>query len=156
LGSRNHLGEDEAPLEVTWRGLALTEPQWVRDLWRWQELGRTVTSDAVAPNSSSLLAPQGSGTLGMDSSTKTANGGNSMYEALINVVPGSQPLVPLSIWEYTTPVDPSSLFANMSIQGWYSSLAMPPGRGADPGSDHHAIVMVRDESTGGISQLYEI
>jgi alpha-galactosidase len=34
-----NLGEDEAPVEVTWRELALTEPQRVRDLWRQKDLG---------------------------------------------------------------------------------------------------------------------
>src|SRR5208337_5077950 len=72
----------------------------------WQALGSPQTGVAVAPNSSALIAAFGSGNLGMDFCTTTANGGNSMYEQPYNVVAGNQPLVPLSVWEYPSPDDP--------------------------------------------------
>ena len=69
----------------------------------WQELGRNIVNDAVSPNSAALISGFGSGTLRIDWSTTTANGGNSLYGMPYDVVPGNQPLVPIELTDYAPP-----------------------------------------------------
>jgi PKD repeat protein len=124
----------------------------------WQELGRTVVSDPVAPNSASLTAGFGSGDIRIDWSTTTANGGNSIYGIPFTVVSGNAPLDPISLTTYAAESDPGPVpfYPSMSIENWYSATGTPPTPNQDQdGSDHHALVMVRDEATGGISKIYE-
>jgi hypothetical protein len=121
-----------------------------------REIGRSVIDDPVAPNSDALLAGFGAGKLRIDWSTSTARGGNSLYGIPFNVVPGDQPLSPLSLGVYAKESDPgpAPFFAGMSIESWYDPSGKPPTPGAIKG-DHHALVMRRDETSGGIDRLYE-
>src|SRR5262249_37410607 len=65
------------------------------------------------------------------------------------------PLVPITITNYANESEPGPVpfVPGMTIQGWYS----PSGNLPAPGlaSDHHAIVLRRNEGSGGIDRLYE-
>jgi hypothetical protein len=124
----------------------------------WKELGRTVSSDAVNAKSASLLSSFFDGT-GLRTAwwSSTANGGNSMYGDPYNVVPGTQPLLPVTISEYASESDPGNVpfFDTMTIQGWDSTNPAPTVTQVSDGGDHHGWVCVRNETTGGIDKLYE-
>jgi hypothetical protein len=116
----------------------------------WQALGSPASDYGVAPNSAALLSGFGSGDLRIDWSTTTANGGNSLYGMPYNVVPGTQPLVPIELGEYASESDPGPVpfFTGMSTEGGPTATSQPTG-------DNHGFVMVRNEATGGIAYLYE-
>ena len=118
----------------------------------WQAIGSPASDYGVAPNSAALLSGFGSGHLRIDWSTTTANGGNSLYGMPYNVVPGTQPLVPLELGSYASESDPGPVpfYSGMSIEGVQGA---PPA--FPPSGDSHALVMVRNETTGGIDYLYE-
>jgi hypothetical protein len=122
----------------------------------WQELGRSVLSDPVAPNSAALLAGFGSQDLHVDWDTTTANGGNSMYGTPYNVVPGNQVMLPVTLGAYADESDPgpAPYFPGMSIEGVAAGVS-PTLAQINDGGDHHGLVLVRDETTGGISKIYE-
>jgi PKD repeat protein len=122
----------------------------------WQELGRKVSGDAIDPNSAALMAGLGSSTLRLDWSTGQDKGGNGIYGIPFNVVPQNQTLLPLTLGAYASLSDPGPVpfYANMSIESWYSASGLPPAPGQVNG-DHHGLVMMRDDTTGGISRLYE-
>lgn len=124
----------------------------------WQELGRRVLDDPVANDSDSLVAAFGAGTVRVDWETTTAHGGNSMYGIPYNVVPGDQPMLPISLGAYGKESDPGPVpfFASMAIEGWSSASGGPPPEAKiKDGGDHHALVLQRNETTGGIDRLYE-
>jgi hypothetical protein len=124
----------------------------------WKELGRNVLGDLVAADSDSLLAGFGAGTVRIDWETTTAHGGNSMYGIPYNVVPGDQPMVPITLGAYAKESDRGAVpfFNGMSIEGWPSANTRPPSEAqARDGEDHHALLLRRDEKTGGIDRLYE-
>jgi len=119
----------------------------------WQALGSPASDYGVAPNSASLISGFGSENLYIDWSTTTANGGNSGYGMPYNVVSGTQPLVPIELAGYAGESDPGPVpfFQGMSIEG-VAPGAVPA---FPPSGDQHALVMVRNEATGGISTIYE-
>ena len=125
----------------------------------WQAIGSPASDYGVAPNSAALLSGFGSGDLRIDWSTTTANGGNSIYGMPYNVVPGNQALLPVTfLGAYASEGDPgpSPYYAGMSIEGWNSASGVPPTQAqVSDGNDHHGLVMVRNETTGGIAYLYE-
>ena len=125
----------------------------------WQAIGSPASDYGVAPNSAALLSGFGSGDIRIDWSTTTANGGNSMYGMPYNVVPGNQALLPVTfLGAYASESDPgpSPYYAGMSIEGWNSASGVPPTQAqVSDGDDHHGLVMVRNETTGGIAYLYE-
>ena len=124
----------------------------------WQELGRSVLDDPVAADSDSLLTGFGAGKVRVDWETTTAHGGNSMYGIPYNVVPGDQPMLPISLGAYGKESDPGPVpfFASMTIEGWSSASGGPPPEAKiKDGGDHHALVLQRNETTGGIDRLYE-
>src|SRR5262249_9081613 len=125
----------------------------------WQELGRSVSNDAVATNSADLISKFGTLNMRVDWSTTTANGGNSMYGIPFSVVAGDQPLLPLTVTGYPSESDkgPVPFYPSMPIEWWYSSTGTPPtvAQMQADGKDHHALVLVRDEATGGIAKIYE-
>lgn len=118
----------------------------------WQAIGTQASSVGVAPNSSSLMSGFGSSQIRIDWSTTTANGGNSLYGMPYNVVPGEQPLVPIEVSMYPTPGEtgPVPFFPGMSIEGTQGAPYSYPTP-----NDQHALVMVRNETTGGIAYLDE-
>ncbi len=79
-----------------------------------------------------------------------------MYGLPYNVVAGNQALAPINITNYAKESEPGPVPfpANMSIQSWYSPSGNPPAPGQVT-ADHHAIVLRRDETSGGIDRLYE-
>jgi PKD repeat protein len=125
----------------------------------WQELGRKVITDTVAPNSADLISKFGTSKLKVDWSSSTEKGGYSMYGIPFTVVPGDQPLLPITVTGYPGESDkgPVPFFPGMAIEWWYDPAGKPPTvdqMWAD-NHDHHALVLVRDEATGGISKIYE-
>ncbi len=87
----------------------------------WQELGRTVISDKLAPNSSTLISSFGAGaTLQIGWFGSTYKGVNSLYTTPFNVAPSTQPLLPLTLGVYASQSDPGPVpfYPAMSIQGW--------------------------------------
>lgn len=128
-----------------------------RGAW-WQELGRKVVDDPVAPDSDSLLAGFGAGKLRVDWDTTTDHGGNSKYGIPYNVVPGDQPTLPLTIGDYAKESDPGPVpfFRGMTIENWGNTNASLPDPTKLKGTgDHHALVARRNEATGGLDWLYE-
>jgi hypothetical protein len=124
----------------------------------WRELGRSVVDDPVAPDSDALLKGFGAGKVRVDCETTTAHGGNSMYGMPFNVVPGDQPILSITLGAYAKESDPGPVpfFPSMTIEGWYSPSGGPPTEAKiREGGDHHALVLRRDETTGGIDRLYE-
>jgi hypothetical protein len=124
----------------------------------WQELGRSVLDDPVAPDSDALVAGFGASKIRVDWETTTARGGNSIYGIPYNVVPGDQPLVPITLGAYGKESDPGPVpfFLGMSIENWSGTGGGPPPETrVKDGGDHHALVARRDEATGGIDRLYE-
>ncbi len=121
----------------------------------WQELGRDISADPVDPGSDHLISLLGPGSLHVDFASSTAHGGNSMYGIPINVVSGTQTFVPVVTGAYAKESDrgPAPIPHNPSIEGYYSDTEPPSGY-ADDG-DHHLLIAVRDEATGGISTLWE-
>jgi PKD repeat protein len=129
----------------------------VNGAW-WQAIGSPASNYGIDPNSGSLISDFGSANVRVDFSTTTANGGNSMYGMPINVVPGNQSLLPVTLGAYASESDPgpSPYYAGMSIENWYSPTGTPPTQAQlQSGADYHGLVMVRNESTGGIAYLYE-
>ena len=118
----------------------------------WQAIGSPASNYGVAPNSSSSISGFGTGNVRIDWSTTTANRGTSIYGMPYNVVPGNQPLVPIEIGEYATESDPGPVpfYTGMSIEGSQGTAPAFP-----PDNDSHGLVMVRNETTGGIAYLYE-
>ena len=124
----------------------------------WRELGRSVLDDRVAADSDALLKGFGAGKVRVDWETTTAHGGNSKYGIPYNVVPGNQPLHPITVGKYASESDPGSVpfYPSMTIEGWESTSGVPPTEAQiKGGGDHHAIVLLRNETTGGIDRLYE-
>ncbi|HEY6599695.1 MAG TPA: hypothetical protein VIZ30_10290, partial [Pseudomonadales bacterium] len=121
-----------------------------------RELGRDISADPVDPDSDHLISLLGPGSLHVDFASSTANGGNSMYGIPINVVPGTQALVPVVTGSYAAESDPgpAPIPHNPSIEGYYSA-STPPSGYTDSG-DHHLLIAVRNEVTGGISALWEL
>ncbi len=70
----------------------------------WQELGRTVTNDAVAPNSSSLISSFGSSghlrSVGLAARSTEATASTARRSTS---VPGNQPLVPITLGDLCQP-----------------------------------------------------
>jgi hypothetical protein len=100
----------------------------------------------------------GAGTIRVDWETTTAHGGNSMYGIPYNVVSGDQPLVGITLGAYGNESDPGPVPFSpaMAIEGCYSSAGRPPTEAKiKAGGDHHALVLQRNEITGGIDRLYE-
>ncbi len=88
----------------------------------WAEITRDITGDSVSPYNAllqALMASHGS-TFQGGWSVGTAQGANSLYSQRANYVPGTQPLVPYTVWEYPTPVDPPAMpfFATQSEENW--------------------------------------
>jgi PKD repeat protein len=119
----------------------------------WQAIGSPASNYSVAPNSAQLLSGFGSGGMRIDFSTTTANGGDSLYGIAYNVVPGTQPMVPVEVYEYPSQSDSKTapFYSGMTVE------SIPPGTTPpDPATaDQHGLVMVRNETTGGIAYLYE-
>ena len=119
----------------------------------WEALGSPASGYGVAPNSATLMSGFGTQKLQIEFSTTTANGGNSLYGQPYNVVPGNQPLVPIELGVYANESDPGPVpfYTGMSVEGVQGTPPYP----VPPSNDAHAIVMVRNESSGGIAYLYE-
>ena len=114
----------------------------------WQELGRSVLDDPVAPDSDSLVTSFGAGNVRVDWETTTAHGGNSMYGIPYNVVPGDQPLLPMTLLgAYGKESDPGP--SSLSLRAWRSRDGIVPA-GTAPrgqvkdGGDHHGLVMITE------------
>lgn len=122
----------------------------------WQEMGRDISADPVDPNSDHLISLLGGGNLHVDFSSSTARGGNSLYGIPINVVAGDQPLVPVVNGAYAKESEsgPAPIPINPSIENYYNASGPPSGY-RDEG-DHHLLIAVRNEATGGISTLWEL
>jgi hypothetical protein len=122
----------------------------------WQELARPIENDPVHPNSDTLMSRFKSGKLRIDFSTTTARGGNSIYGMPFNIVPESQPDLPLKITRYRSPEDPKAVpfFREMSIEKWQPSDGTPPTPGQISG-DHHALVFRRGATPGTLKELFE-
>ncbi len=118
----------------------------------WQALGSPASDYGVDPNSAALVSGFGDLNMQIDWSTTTANGGNSLYGMPYNVVPGTQPLVPIEVALYPTESDPGPVpfYSGMSIEDVQGAPTAYP-----PSADMHGLVMVRNETTGGIAYLYE-
>jgi len=124
----------------------------------WRELGRSVLDDPVAPDSDALLTGFGAGKVRVDWDTTTAHGGDSRYGIPYNVVPGDQPMLSVTLGAFGKESDPGPVpfFPSMNIGGWSSVNGGPPSQAkVKDGEDHHALVLRRNETTGGIDRLYE-
>jgi hypothetical protein len=128
----------------------LTRGPWLR------ELGRPVGQDPVAPDSDELIKSFGEAKVRIAWWTTTAKQGNSIYGMPINVAPGNQPMIRLILGNYAKESDPglAPFFKGMTIQSWYDPSGIPPA-GNQVNTDHHGIVLLRNEKTGGIDRLYE-
>jgi len=120
----------------------------------WQAIGSLASGYGVDPNSAALISGFGPLNVRVDFSTTTANGGNSGVGMPYSVASGNQALVPIELGKYASESDPGPVpfYAGMSIEGSQVPLpAYPPPSWLDS----HALVMVRNETTGGIAYLYE-
>jgi hypothetical protein len=122
----------------------------------WRELGRDISGDPVDPESDLYIGRMAGLSLQVAGSTPTADGGNSLVGTPYNVVAGDTPRVPL-----TTTLDPGESDpgpvpwpADLTLQG-YSSPTHSPPPGDQPGADQRALVFRRDETTGGLAELWE-
>ena len=127
----------------------------------YREFKRDITGDPVDPDSAALISDMSSKGLRIhvDFSSSTAGGGNSLYGIPINVVPGTQPLVPYSSLTYPKESDKGSvpIPSNPSIELYYSASGALPARSLiSDGGDHHMLIAQRNEATGGIDKLYEM
>ena len=117
-----------------------------------------MVDDLVTPDSEKLLAGFGSGKIRVDWETTTASGGNSMY----GIPSMSCPAISRCSPSLSAPT------AKKAMQARYRSFRACRSRGGagtnggppstakvKDGGDHHAIVLRRDETTGGIDRLYE-
>jgi hypothetical protein len=124
----------------------------------WQELGRSIDEDQVAPDSDDLLAPFVSKDVHLYTClwATDARGGNTLYGKAYNVVSGHRAMRQLKITKYVAQSDPgpAPFFPGMSIQAWYDPAGLPP-RPEQIKVENHAIVLRRNEKTGGIDRLYE-
>lgn len=86
----------------------------------------------------------------------TSRVGSTLYGIPYNVVPGTQPMLPVNLTIYPSESDtgPAPFYPAMSIENWYSAVGLPPTAEQVQG-DAHGLVYMRDEATGGLSKLYE-
>jgi PKD repeat protein len=118
----------------------------------WQAIGSPASDYGIAPNSSSLISGFGAATLRLVVQTTTANGGNSLVGLPYNVVPGNQLLVPVELGTNAgqSTANSAPFYSTMSIEG-----VQGPPPAFPPSADMHGLVMVRNETTGGIAYLYD-
>ncbi len=121
------------------------------------DLKRDVTSDPVDPNSDIYIQRLAGTTIGLNFSASTANGGNTAYGMPYNVVRGDTPTLPLVLGAYGPESEPGPVpwpASGMVFEGIAGNLPTPNAAPTD-GSDHHNFVFVRDEATGGVSDVWE-
>ena len=128
----------------------------------WQDLGRNVRGDAVAPNSAAIIAQIG-GNLYNEFGAPTDFSGfpwETSGGQPFNVVPGNQPLKTVTAYYYDeSDVDQVTHSAqvpipdNPVIEGWYSPTGALP---SSPNGDSHMLIYVRNEATGGVDTLWEM
>lgn len=121
------------------------------------ELRRDVTADPVHPDSAALLSYAGTRTLSILFFPSTQRGGNSLYGMPVNVVRGDATSYPLDVTAYPkssdpgpVPMDPRSTVFENYAGPLPQTSPWPKGS-----SDHHALVIVRDEATGEPVRLWE-
>ncbi len=91
----------------------------------WPEIGRPVYQDKVSPYSAAIMALFAADSVNLSltwygSGVDTGHGGNSMYGMPYNVVPGTQPLVPVTYVLYPGVSDagPVPLYGSVNIEDW--------------------------------------
>jgi hypothetical protein len=114
-----------------------------------REFARDITADAVDPRSDAWMATAGpaihlnfSQTIGYP----------------INVVPGTQPCVPVTALAYPDVFDaPSAPIPDhgLALEAPYRDGSPPKLEYEQAGSDQHVFVLQRDEATGGLVDLFE-
>lgn len=122
----------------------------------WAEMNRTVVGDLVDPDSAAMIAGIGGRDIHIDFFGGSV-GLESTYGIPINVVSGTQPRVQVIVGSYAGESDDVlvPIPANPSIEGW-KGPGLPTQAQVNDGGDHHMLIAVRDEATGGIGELFEM
>lgn len=150
-------GNSGMPLRITpdFHGHGFTT-----DSMFWNEVNRSVLGDAVDPRSAHLIGMLAGNTVHMDFFGGTVGKGpdsDHIWGIPINVVSGTQPRVPVDVGAYASESEHIDvpIPANVAIEGWNQSTMGLPTK-ADLSNDRHMLIVVRDEATGGISELIEL
>ena len=121
------------------------------------ELRRDVRCDKVHPDSGAMLAYAGARTISILFFPSTQRGGNSLYGMPVNVVRGDAASYPIDVTGYPkssdvgpVPMDPATTVFENHAGPLPQTKPWPKGS-----SDHHALIVVRDEATGEPVRLWE-
>lgn len=124
----------------------------------YKELARDISNDPVDPKSDEMIGLIGNARLHVDWAASTKKGGNSSYGMPINVVSGTQALVPVTVGRYAHESDGKAapIPERPAVEGWIDQSTLIGPKSKDDGRDHHMLIAVRNEATGNIDRLYEM
>ncbi len=116
-----------------------------------QEFKRDISNDPADPDSDRIMNTD----TGLVNTTLNVNNFAGRYGMPINVVPGTQPLVPVELkspWNSQCDAGPMPIPAYPSMEGWTDTGILPTEGNY---GDGHMLILVRNEQTGGADTLWE-